>query len=241
MLLITPDTPETEFPSPDAATDEGLIAVGGELTTGRILSAYRNGIFPWFSDDQPVLWWSPEPRAVLFPDNIRISRSLRKTLKYKEFRVTADQEFEAVINACAEPRGQPPYGGTWITEDMKQAYIELHRLGYAHSIEVWRADKLVGGVYGISLGRAFFGESMFSRVSDASKVAMVRLAEFARLHYIDFIDCQLPTDHLTRMGAVDMTRAAYLELLKQSLQHKDRTDHWSLDVVQGHDIEHVAV
>ena len=229
MLLITPDTPETEFPSPDAATDEGLVAVGGELTTSRLLSAYRSGIFPWYSEDQPVLWWSPEPRAILFPDKIKISRSLRKTLKHKEFQVTADQEFEAVINACAEPRGQPPYGGTWITEDMKRSYLELHRLGYGHSIEVWRAGELVGGMYGLSLGRAFFGESMFSRVSDASKVALVRLAEFAILYDIDFIDCQLPTDHLTSMGTVNMTRTAYLGLLKKSLKHNDRTEHWSLN------------
>lgn len=229
MLLITPDTPETEFPSPDAATDEGLVAVGGELTTSRLLSAYRNGIFPWYSNDQPVLWWSPEPRAVLFPEGIRISRSLRKTLRHKDFQVTADTDFAAVINACAEPRGLPPYSGTWITEEMKTAYIELHKLGYGHSIEVWRDGKLVGGMYGLQLGRAFFGESMFSRVSDASKVAMVSLSEYAVRHGIDFIDCQLPTDHLARMGAVNMSRNAYLELLGKALQHGDSTATWSLD------------
>lgn len=228
MLLITPDTPETEFPSPDAATDEGLVAVGGELTTSRLLSAYRNGIFPWYSNDQPVLWWSPEPRAVLFPEGIRINRSLRKTLRHKDFQVTADKDFAAVINACAEPRGQPPYGGTWITEDMKTAYVQLHELGYGHSIEVWRNGKLVGGMYGLLLGRAFFGESMFSRVSDASKVAMVKLAEYSRTHDIEFIDCQLPTEHLTRMGAVNMSRNAYLQLLEQALQYDDNTQFWSL-------------
>lgn len=233
MLLITPDTPETEFPSPDAATDEGLVAVGGELTTSRLLSAYRNGIFPWYSNDQPVLWWSPEPRAVLFPEGIRITRSLRKTLRNKDFQVTADMDFAAVINACAEPRGQPPYGGTWITEDMKTAYIQLHELGYGHSIEVWRNGKLVGGMYGLLLGRAFFGESMFSRVSDASKVAMVWLAEYARTHDIDFIDCQLPTEHLTRMGAVNMSRNAYLERLEQALQYDDNTKPWLLDSEEG--------
>jgi leucyl/phenylalanyl-tRNA--protein transferase len=231
MLLITPDTPETEFPSADAATAEGLVAVGGELTTGRVLSAYRNGIFPWYSDDQPVLWWSPEPRAVLFPEGVHVSRSLRKTLRHKDFQVTADRDFEAVIHACAEPRGKTPYGGTWITGDMMRAYLELHRLGYGHSIEVWRAGRLVGGMYGLSLGNAFFGESMFSRVADASKVAMVRLAEFARQHQIDFIDCQLPTAHLTRMGAVNMSRKAYLDLLRQALRHADRLEPWSLDML----------
>jgi len=228
MLLITPDTPETEFPSVNHATDEGLVAVGGELTTARILSAYRHGIFPWYSDEQPVLWWSPEPRAVLFPEGIRITRSLRKALRNKGFHVTADRDFPAVIHACAEPRGNPPHGGTWITDDMKRAYIELHELGYGHSIEVWLEKRLVGGVYGLSLGRAFFGESMFSRVNDASKVALVHLARYAGSHDIDFIDCQLPTGHLSRMGAINMSRGAYLDILSLALQGPDRVGPWSL-------------
>jgi leucyl/phenylalanyl-tRNA--protein transferase len=229
MQLITSDTPETHFPSPETASEEGLVAVGGEITPIRVLSAYRQGIFPWYSEDQPVLWWSPEPRAILYPDQVKISRSLGKTLRKGGFRVTADQAFADVIRECAGPRRNSPEGGTWITAEMMKTYTELYHWGYGHSIEVWKEDKLVGGLYGLSLGSAFFGESMFSRVTDASKIALVYLSRYAMSHHIDLIDCQLPTDHLTSMGAIEVSRKHYLALLEKSLRHKDLTRHWNLD------------
>ena len=229
MQLITNDTPETHFPSANTASAEGLVAVGGKITPIRVLSAYRQGIFPWYSDDQPVLWWSPEPRAILYPGQIKISRSLRKTLHKGLFRVTADQAFSDVIRNCAGPRRNSPEGGTWITPEMMKTYIQLHQRGYGHSIEVWKEDKLVGGLYGLALGSAFFGESMFSRVADASKVAMVYLARYAESHDIDLIDCQLPTEHLASMGAINITRKKYLSLLEKSLQHEDLTLPWNLE------------
>lgn len=228
MQLITDETPETQFPSADSASEEGLVAVGGEITVNRVLSAYRQGIFPWYSPDQPVLWWSPEPRAMLFPDDIKISRSLKKTLRKNPFRLTADQAFSEVIEACSGPRMQSPEGGTWITEEMKTTYTRLFQLGYAHSIEVWNNEQLVGGLYGLSLGSAFFGESMYSREPDASKIALVTLADFARINNIDFIDCQLPTEHLSNMGAVNISRKEYLQLLEHALTHEDNTERWSL-------------
>ena len=226
MQLITLETPETQFPSPDSASEEGLVAVGGEITTVRVLSAYRQGIFPWYSEDQPVLWWSPEPRAILYPADIKISRSLKKTLRKKLFHVTADQAFSEVIKGCAGPRIQSPEGGTWITEEMMSTYTRLHQMGYGHSIEVWHDEKLVGGLYGLALGSAFFGESMYSHAPDASKIALVHLAQIATSHGINFIDCQLPTEHLSRMGAIDISRKAYLAILENALKENDRTEHW---------------
>jgi len=229
MQLITADTPETQFPSPNSASEEGLVAVGGEITTKRVLSAYRQGIFPWYSEDQPVLWWSPEPRAILYPDEIKISRSLKKTLRHNNFSITADTAFSEVVKACAGPRTQSPTGGTWITTEMMDTYNRLHQLGYGHSIEVWDEEKLVGGLYGLSLGSAFFGESMFSYQSDASKLALVYLAKFSKSRGIDFIDCQLPTGHLASMGAVNISRKEYLRILETALKHQDHTKYWKLE------------
>ena len=229
MQLITADTPETLFPSPNSASEEGLVAVGGEITTKRVLSAYRQGIFPWYSEDQPVLWWSPEPRAILYPDGIKISRSLKKTLRHSKFSITADTAFSEVVKACAGPRIQSPTGGTWITAEMMDTYNQLHQLGYGHSIEVWDEDKLVGGLYGPSLASAFFGESMFSHQSDASKLALVYLAKFSKSSGIDFIDCQLPTNHLASMGAINISRKEYLRILEAALKHQDHTKCWQLD------------
>lgn len=229
MQLITADTPETQFPSPNSASEEGLVAVGGEITTKRVLSAYRQGIFPWYSEDQPVLWWSPEPRAILYPDGIKISRSLKKTLRRNKFSITADTAFSQVVKACAGPRTQSPTGGTWITAEMMDTYNRLHQLGYGHSIEVWDQEKLVGGLYGLSLGSAFFGESMFSHRPDASKLALVSLAKFSKSSGIDFIDCQLPTDHLASMGAINISRKEYLKILEAALKHQDHTKCWQLD------------
>lgn len=229
MQLITQDTPETQFPPLEDASEEGLVAVGGDITPVRVLSAYRQGIFPWYSDDQPVLWWSPEPRAVLYPEDIKISKSLGKTLRKGIFTVTADRSFSDVIQACGQPRKQSPEGGTWITADMIETYTLLYHWGYGHSIEVWHEGNLAGGLYGLSLGGAFFGESMFSRKPDASKVALVFLAQYAMKHGIELIDCQLPTEHLSSMGAVNISRSKYMELLEKALRHKDRTRHWELE------------
>jgi leucyl/phenylalanyl-tRNA---protein transferase len=198
------------FPPPHLAIKEGLLAVGGDLSPERLILAYRNGIFPWYSPGEPILWWSPDPRLVLYPDELRISRSLRKIIKRKVFHITFDEAFDDVIRACAEAKRS--YGeGTWITDEMKAAYCELHRRGYAHSVEAWQDDTLVGGLYGIALGRAFFGESMFSRVSNASKVAFVTLVENLRQLKFELIDCQVKTDHLIRFGAREVPRKVFLE------------------------------
>ena len=205
-------TKRLTFPPPHLAIKEGLLAVGGDLSVERLLLAYRSGIFPWYADGEPILWWSPDPRLVLYPDELQISRSLQKVIKRKLFHITFDQDFEAVITACAEVKRS--YGdGTWITDEMKSAYIALHNAGYAHSVETWQNDNLVGGLYGVAIGRVFFGESMFSRVSNASKVAFVTLVEkLKELNFI-LIDCQVRTDHLMRFGAREIPRKIFLELL----------------------------
>lgn len=198
------------------ANDDGLLAMGGDLSLDTLVSAYRQGIFPWFNEGQPVLWWSPDPRLVLFPDNIKISRSLRKKIKQRRFTVTCDQAFERVIQNCAVRERDRPHSAdaeTWITESMNQAYTELHRNGYAHSIEVWDQQTLVGGLYGVVLGKVFFGESMFSLVTDASKVALVHLCWWLQQHQFTIIDCQVSTDHLISMGAEQMSRRRFIEFL----------------------------
>ncbi|HET8551420.1 MAG TPA: leucyl/phenylalanyl-tRNA--protein transferase [Gammaproteobacteria bacterium] len=201
------DAPNT-FPPVERAlrNPNGLLAAGGDLSIARLLAAYRRGIFPWYEDGQPILWWSPDPRMVLFPNELHVSHTLRKTLRRNVFEVTVDRAFADVIHACAAPRGDQ---GTWLTDDMKQAYLRLHRVGYAHSFEAWRGGRLAGGLYGIELGRVFFGESMFSRESDASKVALVHLC---RRDY-DLIDCQVESRHLARLGARPIPRRQFLERL----------------------------
>ncbi len=204
------------FPPPHLAIKEGLLAVGGDLSAERILLAYRSGIFPWYSSGEPILWWSPDPRLVLYPDELRISKSLRKVIKRSHFHITVDRAFDAVIQACAEAKRS--YGeGTWITDGMKNAYRELHRKGYAHSVEAWQSERLVGGLYGISIGRVFFGESMFSRVSNASKVAFVSLVENLKRIRFKLIDCQVRTDHLIRFGAREIPRKSFLEQLEKAV------------------------
>jgi len=222
---LEPDSDPAHFPDPHYALVEpdGLLAVGGDLSPARLLNAYRQGIFPWYSDGQPILWWSPNPRAVLFPEHLKVSRSLRKTLRKRPFRVSLDTAFDAVIEACSEPREDQE--GTWITEEMKQAYIHLHRIGFAHSAECWEGDTLVGGLYGVSLGKVFFGESMFTRRSDASKIAFAHLVEQLKAWNFGLIDCQVHTSHLASLGAEDIPRERFLELL----------DHWCdpFDAYQG--------
>ncbi|MDR9469296.1 leucyl/phenylalanyl-tRNA--protein transferase [Marinospirillum sp.] len=206
------------FPAVHLALDEpnGLLAFGGDLSAERLLLAYSKGIFPWFSEGEPILWWSPAPRMVLFPEQIKIHRSLRKRLKRDDFQITFDQNFPQVIHLCAQLRQNRE--GTWITPEMQAAYIELHQRGFAHSVEVWQDNELVGGLYGLALGRVFFGESMFSRVSDASKVALVALAQ--RLEELNFqlIDCQVYSPHLASLGAREIERDEFLRHLKQGVE-----------------------
>jgi len=214
-----------EFPPAWLARSDGLLCIGGDLSCERILLAYQNGIFPWFSDNEPILWWSPDPRLVLYPSEIRISKSLRKTLKKNRFRITINQAFEQTISACSQPR-KDPNEGTWLVEEMKDAYIELHCQGHAHSVETWHQDRLVGGLYGVAMGCVFFGESMFSLESDASKSALVALARHLYAHGFDFIDCQVTTDHLCRMGAVEIPRNRFLDLLGRSIIRQPVSGVW---------------
>jgi len=209
---LEPTDPADSFPDPSRALAEppGLLAVGGDLSVARLLAAYRRGIFPWYQDDQPILWWSPDPRAVLFPAELRISRSLRKTLRRSEYSVSLDQDFAGVIAGCAEDRADP---GTWITADMLDAYAALHRAGHAHSVETWHHGQLVGGLYGVSLGAVFFGESMFSRRTDASKVALVKLVSVCRTIGVELIDCQLASSHLASLGSRQIARDEFQNLL----------------------------
>ena len=208
------------FPDPRYAGSEGLVAFGGDLHPDRVLRAYREGIFPWYSEGDPILWWCPDPRMVLYPGDIRISRSLKKSLK--KFRVTTDTAFGRVIRSCRMVR----MGDTWILPEIIEVFEELFERGFAHSIEVWRGEELVGGLYGLSIGGAFFGESMFSLASDASKVALVRLTQIAKSIGLDFIDCQVPSRHLGRMGAVEIGRDRFLEELEVALKKPGLFGRW---------------
>ncbi|NGX82754.1 leucyl/phenylalanyl-tRNA--protein transferase [Aequorivita sp. KMM 9714] len=203
------------FPNIEEATLDGLLAIGGDLSIERLLLAYNSGIFPWYEDGQPVLWWSPNPRMVLMPNKFKVSKSLRKTIRDKKFTITFNEDFKSVISYCASvPRkGQ---NGTWITKEMQQAYIALHNAGHAVSVEVWEGDKLVGGLYGIDLPnkKVFCGESMFSLVSDASKVAFYHLSEFVKAKDYKLIDCQIYNEHLESLGAEEIERDDFLKILK---------------------------
>jgi leucyl/phenylalanyl-tRNA--protein transferase len=216
------------FPPPDYADPSGLIAVGGDLSSERLLEAYRVGIFPWYAEDQPILWWSPDPRFVLDLDRFKVSRSLRKTLRRRLYQVSFDRVFDEVIAACAvtSREGQ---SGTWITAEMQSAYTELHGLGFAHSAEAWFEGKLVGGLYGVSLGKAFFGESMFHRKADASKVALAVLVEKLKGWGFHFIDSQMATEHMQRLGAEEMPRRVFLKKLRAALRHPTRRGKWHVD------------
>jgi leucyl/phenylalanyl-tRNA--protein transferase len=214
-----------DFPPPHLATKDGLLAVGGDLSKERLILAYRMGIFPWFSDGDPILWWSPDPRLVLYPSEIKISRTLQKIIKKNVFSVTMDTAFDEVINQCAQIRLQQNQG-TWIVKDMIDAYCKLHSAGFAHSMEIWQQKELAGGIYGVSLGKCFFGESMFSRVSNASNVALVKLAKYLSELSFDLIDCQVPTEHLIRFGAREIPRKLFLNQLEISLNAPTQKGKW---------------
>ncbi len=200
------------FPSPNLANEDGILAIGGDLSQHRLLLAYSMGIFPWFSEGEPLMWWSPDPRLVLFPDEIRVSKSLKKIIKKKVFQITFDKAFYDVINACADVRTSCNEG-TWLGKDMINAYCSLYESGYAHSVEAWHQGKLVGGLYGVYMGRCFFGESMFTYMSNASKVAFVFLADYLKSLSFNMIDCQVTTDHLKSLGAREISRDSFLHIL----------------------------
>lgn len=208
-------TDELIFPHPSLANKDGLLAAYGDLSPQRLLLAYCNGIFPWYSEGDPILWWSPDPRFILYPKDIRISHSMRKILKKNLFKITYDTCFRDVITNCANIRKDT--AGTWITVEMIEAYYRLHKLNFAHSVEAWYEDKLVGGLYGLIIGKCFFGESMFSLMSNASKAAFITLCEQLKKDGFLFIDCQVYTKHLESLGAVMISRDEYLKLLKQGI------------------------
>lgn len=210
---------------------DGLLAIGGDLSPQRLEAAYRRGIFPWFNHDQPILWWSPDPRAVLFPERLKISRSLRKTLRKQVFTVTFDRAFADVIEACSGPRNNDGMAdpGTWITPEMKQAYIQLHETGLAHSVECWQGDELAGGLYGVAIGNTFFGESMFTRVTDASKVAFVHLVRQLNQWGFSLIDCQIHSTHLESLGAESISRERFVQLLDQHCNKPGIPVPWKMD------------
>lgn len=214
------------FPPLEHAESNGLLAVGGDLSEARLLLAYSMGIFPWYSEGSPILWWSPDPRLVLIPAELKISRSLRQIINKNTFKVTMDAAFEEVIRSCAETH-KKKHNGTWITEEMINAYINLHNSGFAHSVESWHEGELAGGLYGVSLGGAFFGESMFSKKSNASKVAFVQLVQQLIKLGFELIDCQVTTRHLMSFGAKEVRRSEFMKMLKQALKMPSRQGKWA--------------
>jgi leucyl/phenylalanyl-tRNA--protein transferase len=224
--ILRPDSPPDAFPPATSALDEpdGLLCAGGDLSTARLIAAYRRGIFPWYSEGQPILWWSPDPRTVLVPAEFKVSRSFAKTLRNRGFDTTVDHAFEAVMTACADQRLRPE--GTWISPDMQAAYRRLHELGHAHSIETWFDGRLVGGLYGVSLGSVVFGESMFSVERDASKVALKRLVDIAIARRVELIDCQVASMHLESLGARAIPRSEFVARLADAIPDVIAPDRW---------------
>ncbi len=214
------------FPDPRLANEDGILAIGGDLNPKRILLAYEMGIFPWFNPEDPIIWWCPDPRCVLFPKDLKVSKSMRPIFNQKKFQITFDHDFEAVILACQETRRNGQDTGTWITEDMLEAYCTLHEMGYAHSVEVWKEQKLVGGLYGIALGKCFFGESMFSKMNNASKTGFITLVR--KLEQLGFwlIDCQQETNHLKSLGAKGIERERFLYILQKNKTEKTLIGNW---------------
>lgn len=224
----------TEFPPLTRALQEpdGLLAAGGDLSSARLLAAYRHGCFPWFGEGQPILWWSPDPRMVLLPENLHVAKSLRKSMRKNIFEVSFDRCFTQVIQACAAPRAYAD--STWINEDIIQGYSQLHKLGYAHSVEVWQNNHLIGGLYGIAMGKLFFGESMFSRVTDASKIGFVTLVQYLKQAGFVLIDCQMHTQHLSSLGATEICRDDFSSYLTRYLDQTN-TMNWSSELKRSYD------
>lgn len=231
---LRPEDPPDALPAAHQALHDpnGLLAAGGSLAPAWLLHSYKSGIFPWYEAGQPILWWSPDPRYVLPPADVHVSRSLRKTLRKAPFRITCDHAFDAVVAGCAAPRHYTSQ--TWITTEMAQAYVALHALGWAHSFEAWADGELVGGLYGVAIGRVFFGESMFARVRDASKVAFVHFARFLCERGFELIDCQLPSRHLASLGARAMPRARFLDSLAELADPPGEPALWTAELAPGH-------
>jgi leucyl/phenylalanyl-tRNA---protein transferase len=219
------------FPPVELADKSGILAVGGDLTPERLIEAYGNGIFPWYSEGDPIIWWSPDPRFVLYPDEIKISKSMRQVLRRGLFTITFDRSFREVIDACRGPRRDD--AGTWITDDMFEAYIELHRLGYAHSVEAWYEGSLAGGLYGVSLGTCFFGESMFTKMSNASKAALITLTVILGGHGFHLVDCQVYTEHLKSLGARHIPRNEFINSVKKGLLAETILGSWEHLIDRG--------
>jgi len=217
---------ELIFPSPHLANPDGILAVGGDLVPERLLLAYENGIFPWYSADEPILWWSPDPRFVLYPDKLKVSKSMRPIFNQKKFKITYDQAFRTVISSCSKPRPNDPFGGTWLTTEMIEAFCHLHHLGFAHSVEAWQGGKIVGGLYGVALGKVFYGESMFAKVNNASKAAFITLVKDLKIKGYELIDCQVYTGHLESLGAVEISREQFLKELKNLLVPPHYRGNW---------------
>jgi leucyl/phenylalanyl-tRNA--protein transferase len=217
------------FPHPSLTDDYGILAVGGDLSAARLLEAYRMGIFPWFNEGEPILWWSPDPRFVLFPDELKVSHSMRPYFNQKKFTVTLDQQFEAVMRLCGSSGHRGRSGGTWISEDMIKAYTRLHKMGFAHSVEVWKGEALVGGLYGLSLGKVFFGESMFALEANASKFGFITLVKLLTEKGFQLIDCQQETNHLGSLGARAIDREQFLDLLKLNEKEETWIGRWTMD------------
>lgn len=219
---------DSPFPDPGTALTDpnGLLAASYELSPERILKAYKTGIFPWYSEDQPVLWWSPNPRCIIYPNNVHLSKSLKKHIRKTDVNITFDQAFDSVIRHCARLDSDE---GTWITEEMEEAYTQLHQMGYAHSVEVWREGALIGGLYGLSLGSCFFGESMFSLETNGSKIAFAALCKQLSKWGYQLIDCQVENPHLLRLGATTIERSLFLKELKQALNLPQQHQEWIFD------------
>ena len=236
---LDPRNPQQPFPAPALAMRDpnGLLAIGGDLSSVRLLRAYSQGIFPWFNPDEPILWWSPDPRAVLDPRRFHTSRSLARRLRKADFALSFNLAFRQVLDACAAPRARAR--GTWLSTEMKQSYFQLHALGHAQSIEVWQNGKLAGGLYGVSLGRAFFGESMFSRMQDGSKIALHFLCKQLVAWNCELLDCQVGSPHLAMLGAVELPREQFLSQLRTALENGDQPGRWSFDIAVPADPRHL--
>lgn len=220
------NTATSIFPPVNSASDDGLIAIGGDLTSSTLIDAYSHGIFPWFNENQPIMWWSPDPRAILFPDELHISKNMRKMIRRRQFDVTIDSAFEQTIIECSLRRNDPQTG-TWITSDMISAYSELHKLGFAHSVEVWLKGELIGGLYGVSIGHVFFGESMFSLEPNSSKYALTVLIGLMKINRIQILDCQMESSHLNSMGARTIPRENFIKVLERDTRPYKSPENWN--------------